>query len=155
KLLPDGGMVADLSTSLVKNTIDEIAEWASSKMSVFSDGEGGGTVADADVQAAVQTVAGKYGWGAGAQWNALSNVHSRQSSWNPNAANPRSTARGLFQKMTSLDVAIESTAPSQAKWGLKYIKHRYGSPASALYFHNRHNHYADGGLVGSIPRASG
>src|SRR5699024_10215271 len=155
KLLPDGGMVADLSTNLVKNTIDEIAEWASSKMSVFSDGEGGGTVADADVQAAVQTVAGKDGWGSGAQWNALSKLIQKESSWNPNAANPRSTARGLFQKMTSIHGAIESTAAGQAKWGLKYIKQRYGSPAAALAFHNRHNHYADGGLVGSITRDSG
>src|SRR5699024_6423068 len=115
-----------------------------SKMSVFSDGEGGGTVADADVQAAVQTVAGKYGWGSGAQWNAFSKLISRESSWNPNAANPRSTARGLFQKMTSIHGAIESTAVGQAKWCLKYIKQRYGSPAAALAFHNRHNHYADG-----------
>src|SRR5699024_6695128 len=41
KLLPDDDMVTDLCNYLDKNNIDEIAEWASSKMSVFSDGEGG------------------------------------------------------------------------------------------------------------------
>src|SRR5699024_5367540 len=155
KLLPDGGMVADLSTNLVKNTIDEIAEWASSKMSVFSDGEGGASDASGDVVGKVRGVADKYGWGSGGQWSALSQLISRESGWKPNAANPRSTARGLFQKMTSIHGAIESSVAGQAEWGLKYIKQRYGSPAAALAFHNRHNHYADGGLVGSITRDSG
>src|SRR5690625_5566244 len=57
--------------------------------------------------------------------------------------------------MTSIHGAIESSAAGQAEWGLKYIKQRYGSPAAALAFHKRHNHYADGGLVGSITRDSG
>src|SRR5699024_3913796 len=75
-----------------------------------------------------------------------------------NAANPRSTARGLFQKMTSIHGAIESSAAGQAEWGLKYIKQRYGSPAAALAFHSRHTHYADGCVVrdsgGVVPPGS-
>src|SRR5699024_6605913 len=112
------------------------------------DNEGGGT---GPVKDQVRDVAAKYGWDSGEQWSALSTLIQRESSWNPNAANPSSSARGLFQKMTSIHGPVESTAAGQAEWGLKYIRDRYYSPRTALDFHNRRGYYADGGLVTANP----
>lgn len=90
---------------------------------------------------AVRSVASNYGWDKGNEWKALVRLVQKESSWNPKAANPTSSARGLFQKMTSLHGAVEKNAKGQAKWGLNYIKKRYGSPSKALAFHLRNNWY--------------
>lgn len=102
---------------------------------------------DSSVQAAVRNVANSYGWGSGRHWDSLSKIINKESSWNPNAANPSSSARGLFQKMTSIHGAVESTPEGQARWGLNYIKGRYGDPEKAWKFHKSHGYYAKGGLV--------
>lgn len=93
------------------------------------------------VKGQVRTVAGKFGWAGGKEWAALVRLVQKESSWNPKAANPTSSARGLFQKMTSIHGGVEGSAAGQAKWGLNYIKGRYGSPSKALAFHNRNNWY--------------
>lgn len=103
---------------------------------------------------AVQNVASKFGWGSGAQWDALYEIISRESGWNPAAANPNSSARGLFQKMTSIHGPLEKTVQGQAQWGLNYIKSRYGLPTSALAFHNANGYYADGGIVPGVAGAA-
>ncbi|WNN93665.1 tape measure protein [Arthrobacter phage CallinAllBarbz] len=95
----------------------------------------------------VRGLAASYGWGGGDQWNALSSIIGKESGWSTKAANPSSSARGLFQKMTSIHGPIEKTAFGQAKWGLNYIKSRYGDPVRAWDHWQRHNSYADGGLV--------
>jgi hypothetical protein len=101
------------------------------------------------VVAAVRAVAARYGWGSGAQWNALSALISHESGWNPSAANPTSSARGLFQKLTSMHGPLESTVGGQAMWGLNYIRGRYGSPAAAWSaWNSRSPHwYDDGGSL--------
>lgn len=106
----------------------------------------------------VREVANRYGWGSGAEWDALDRLIQKESGWNLNAANPNSSARGLFQKMTSIHGPAGSTAQQQAEWGLNYIWNRYGSPSKALAFHNRNNWYHTGGLVrdsgGVVPPGS-
>lgn len=106
----------------------------------------------------VREVANRYGWGSGAEWDALDRLIQKESGWNLNAANPSSSARGLFQKMTSIHGPAGSTAQQQAEWGLNYIWNRYGSPSKALAFHNRNNWYHTGGLVrdsgGVVPPGS-
>ncbi|WP_347031721.1 tape measure protein [Brevibacterium paucivorans] len=104
-------------------------------------------VAAAGVKAQVRAVASTFGWGFGPQWDAIDWIVNRESSWNPRAANPTSSARGLFQKMTSIHGAVESTPAGQAMWGLKYIKSRYGSPTGAMSAWRRKGWYADGGRV--------
>jgi hypothetical protein len=47
------------------------------------------------------------------------------------AANPTSSARGLFQKMTSVNGPLEATLQGQTNWGLNYIGQRYGDPLKA------------------------
>jgi tape measure domain-containing protein len=144
------------ATGIGHNVID----WAIEKVTAIGDFFTGG---DSDggtgpVRDQVRDVAARYGWDSGEQWSALSEIISRESSWNPNAKNPSSSAEGLFQKMTSIHGPVEKTATGQAEWGLKYIKDRYISPRTALDFHNRNGHYADGGLVrdrgGVIPPGS-
>lgn len=95
----------------------------------------------------VRSVAKKFGWGRGSQWSALKELIQAESSWNPNAANPTSSARGLFQKMTSIHGPVEKTAAGQAAWGLNYIKGRYSNPAAAWAFHKRNNYYDNGGYL--------
>ena len=101
------------------------------------------------VVAAVRAVAARFGWGSGAQWNALSTLIGHESGWNPSAANPTSSARGLFQKLTSMNGPIESTVAGQAMWGLNYIRGRYGSPASAwsAWLSRSPHWYDDGGSL--------
>lgn len=72
---------------------------------------------------------------------------ARESSFNPNAANPDSTARGLFQFLdgTRRDYGgskVNWSDPyEQAKAGLKYIKDRYGTPTKALQFWDKNSYY--------------
>lgn len=92
----------------------------------------------------------RYGWSK-ADYAALVELWNRESgdpsagsakvTWNPGAANPKSSARGIAQKMTSIHGPIEKSASGQIAWGLNYIAGRYGNPRNALAFHNRKNWY--------------
>ena len=102
------------------------------------------------VQQRVKKIAALFGWDGGAEWNALYQLIQGESSWDPNAANPSSSARGLFQKMTSLHGPIETTVEGQAKWGLNYIKGAYGDPINAFAkWSSRNPHWYDSG--GDVP----
>lgn len=146
---PLGGAFIDMVAGAGKHLLDAGMEWVRGKVADIGDFLTGGLFSGGSgaVKDAVRGVATGYGWGAGPQWNALSEIIQRESSWNPDAANPSSSARGLFQKMTSLHGPVEGTPEGQARWGLHYIASRYGDPLRALDFHNRNGHYADGGLV--------
>ncbi|WP_348240207.1 transglycosylase SLT domain-containing protein, partial [Salmonella enterica] len=54
-----------------------------------------------DVRGIVQNVAKSFGWGSGPLWDALAWLIGKESSWNPKAQNPKSTAYGLFQFLDS------------------------------------------------------
>lgn len=110
-------------------------------------GRAGRKAGEQKVRDDVQGVANRYGWGSGREWDALSTLIQRESSWNPGARNPNSSAQGLFQKMTSMHGPLETTNAAQAEWGLNYIFNKYGTPSRALAFHDRNNWYADGGRV--------
>lgn len=98
------------------------------------------------VQEAVRAIASRYGWNTGAQWDSILKLVQGESGWNPNAANPTSSARGLFQKMTSLHGPIEPTAGGQALWGLEYLKRAYGTPVNAYAkWSSRSPHWYDTG----------
>jgi len=102
------------------------------------------------VVAAVRSVAARYGWDTGPEWDALAWIIGRESGWNPNAANPSSSARGLFQKLTSVNGALESTVAGQAEWGLGYIHGRYGDPLGAKAWWQSHNWYDQGGVAAGV-----
>ena len=102
----------------------------------------------------------KFGW-ADSQWPSLDNLVTRESGWRPEAANPTSTARGLFQFLKSTWAAYITNKGGppywntdvgwQARGGLDYIRTRYGSPAGAWDFWQRNHWYHKGGPVGMDP----
>ncbi|MDY5585026.1 MAG: G5 domain-containing protein [Arcanobacterium sp.] len=76
-----------------------------------------------------------FGWGDD-QWPYLDQLWQRESGWNQYADNPYSSAYGIPQalpgsKMASAGADWATNPATQIKWGLGYIKSRYGSPAAA------------------------
>ena len=72
------------------------------------------------------------------EWKALFTLWDRESRWDYTADNPRSSAYGIPQM---LKMPKDTPMTKQIDLGLKYIKHRYGSPSKALAFHNNHGWY--------------
>ena len=70
------------------------------------------------------------------QFGCLDSLWTRESNWNPYADNPTSSAYGIPQslpgeKMASAGSDWATNPVTQIKWGLGYIRDRYGSPCSA------------------------
>lgn len=72
---------------------------------------------------------------------------SRESSLNPNAKNPKSSAAGYFQ---FLDATRKNYGGNKVNWndpnvqvnaGLQYIIDRYGTPEDALAFWDKNKWY--------------
>jgi hypothetical protein len=101
--------------------------------------------AKSDIKEQVRDIASKHDWGDGKQWEALDWIIQKESSWNPNAQNPKSTAFGLFQwlDMTRKAYNCPKTADVaiQTECGIKYIKARYGDPVEAKKFHQAKGWY--------------
>lgn len=149
---PAAGMMVDAAKGVGLKAFEDLKEWASGKLSAvgdFAKDVWSNITGSGSVQEQVRKVAEGFGWGDvnGNQWRSLNELIRRESSWNPNAANPSSSARGLFQKMTSVHGPLEGTVAGQAGWGLNYIRSRYGNPQAAINHHDRRGWYADGGLV--------
>jgi hypothetical protein len=75
-------------------------------------------------------------WSVSRQFKYLNWLWERESSWNKYAYNPYSGAYGIPQalpgsKMASAGPNWRSNAATQIRWGLRYIKARYGSPRRA------------------------
>ena len=67
------------------------------------------------------------------QFRYLNMLWSRESSWNVHASNPYSGAYGIPQavpgsKMATAGPNWTGSARTQIRWGMRYIKSRYGSP---------------------------
>ncbi len=77
---------------------------------------------------------GKLG-GSGSEFTCLENLWGKESGWNPNAQNPRSTAYGIPQFLNSTwagtGIAKTSDGYRQIDAGLIYIENRFGSPCGA------------------------
>jgi len=88
-----------------------------------------------DPRGAGRQLAAVYGW-TGRQWTCLEQLWTRESRWNYQAKNPSSGAYGIPQalpgeKMATAGKDWRSNPATQIRWGLRYIKGRYGSPCSA------------------------
>jgi murein DD-endopeptidase MepM/ murein hydrolase activator NlpD len=149
-----GDKIKDMVTGF-KDKLSSAAASAGNFVSGIAHGALDAITGGNGVKSDVRAVAKAYGWDKGAEWDAISYIVSHESGWNPNAANPGSSARGLFQKMTSIHGPIEKTAAGQAKWGLNYIAGRYGDPLAAERFWKSHGNYADGGVVPEGPVSGG
>ena len=97
----------------------------------------------ADYQAyAYDLVLNKYLWSE-SDYQALVNLWERESNWNANAHNKSSGAHGIPQSLPASKMSSEGSdyytnGYTQIRWGLKYIKERYGSPSKAWkHFQNK------------------
>jgi hypothetical protein len=100
----------------------------------------------------------KMGWGAD-QWGALQSLWNGESGWRFNALNASSGAYGIPQslpasKMASAGADWKSNPATQIRWGLDYIRGRYGSPSAAYSaWQGRSPHWYGGG--GRVPAYAG
>jgi hypothetical protein len=84
---------------------------------------------------AADFAASQYGWGAD-QFQCLDQLWQKESGWSYTAYNAGSGATGIPQslpgsKMATAGADWETSAATQIKWGLGYIKGSYGTPCSA------------------------
>ncbi len=80
------------------------------------------------------------------QFSCLDSIYNNESGWDPHADNPTSSAYGIPQalpgsKMASAGPNWANDPATQIKWGLGYIKDRYGSPCSAWSFKQSNGWY--------------
>lgn len=80
------------------------------------------------------------------QFHCLDSLWTRESNWNHRAQNPSSGAYGIPQalpagKMSGVGSDWRSNPTTQIRWGLKYIKGRYGKPCGAWGHFRSHNWY--------------
>lgn len=116
---------------------------------VMVDYEGDGvhaTPAEAQSIARQMIASGYKTWDNENDWQALVWIWDHESGWRWNADNPSSDAYGIPQalpgsKMASAGDDWKDNAATQIKWGLDYIKGRYGSPSQAKQFWLTHNWY--------------
>lgn len=78
----------------------------------------------------------RFHWRPRHQFRSLRKLWDRESSWNVHASNPYSGAYGIPQavpgsKMASAGGNWRNSARTQIRWGLRYIRSRYGSPRRA------------------------
>ncbi|HKU04268.1 MAG TPA: hypothetical protein VJQ80_15785 [Arthrobacter sp.] len=99
----------------------------------------------AAAKAYAASILASYGWGPG-EMTALNTLWEKESNWRTTATNASSGAYGIVQslpasKMASAGADWQTNYQTQIKWGLNYIKERYGSPSAALAFHLANNWY--------------
>ncbi|MGE5828678.1 MAG: transglycosylase SLT domain-containing protein [Micromonosporaceae bacterium] len=81
-----------------------------------------------------------------AQMPALDKLWTHESNWNERARNPSSGAYGIPQALPATKLATagadwRTNPATQIKWGLSYIKARYGTPSNTWAFWQAHNWY--------------
>ncbi|MEV5892685.1 lytic transglycosylase domain-containing protein [Nonomuraea fuscirosea] len=86
-------------------------------------------------KATARSMLASFGFGAD-QWGCLERLWQKESGWNERAMNRYSGAYGIPQslpggKMASAGSDWQTNAATQIKWGLGYIKGRYGTPCGA------------------------
>lgn len=78
----------------------------------------------------------KYRWTSTTQFTCLSNLWQRESNWRHTSHNRYSGAHGIPQalpgsKMATAGADWRTNPKTQIRWGLSYVKGRYGSPCGA------------------------
>ncbi|MGW5681048.1 aggregation-promoting factor C-terminal-like domain-containing protein [Nonomuraea sp. NPDC003754] len=95
----------------------------------------GSTPSPGSNKAVAKEMLAGFGFGAD-QWGCLEKLWQKESGWNERAMNRYSGAYGIPQslpgsKMASAGADWQTNAATQIKWGLGYIKGRYGTPCGA------------------------
>ncbi|MDU0968844.1 MAG: G5 domain-containing protein [Actinomycetaceae bacterium] len=89
-----------------------------------------------DAQQMALAILPEFGFSAD-QFSCLQTLWTRESGWSSTATNPSSGAYGIPQalpgsKMASVGADWRTNPATQIRWGLGYIKGRYGTPCQAL-----------------------
>ncbi|MGV9774224.1 aggregation-promoting factor C-terminal-like domain-containing protein [Streptosporangium sp. NPDC003464] len=123
-----------ITSALAVSTTATVAQASSASASAAAARQGNRAIAAPMVSAR--------GWAKG-QFGCLSRLWTRESNWDHRARNRSSGAYGIPQalpggKMASAGSDWRTNPKTQIKWGLTYIKKRYGSPCGAwAHFQSR------------------
>jgi TP901 family phage tail tape measure protein len=155
-LLGSGPVLRSAVKTIFGNITGLMKKGGSLVTGLFGDIGGSIGLGDSSVRGSAQQYAQLYmktlGFGP-SQWPALKALWMGESGWNPLAHNASSGAHGIPQSLPASKMASEGSdymtnAATQIRWGLKYIKSRYGSPASAYSaWLNRSPHWYDAGGI--------
>ena len=93
------------------------------------------SLSESDPRDIARALLPEYGFSV-SEFGCLDSLWTRESNWTVTADNPTSSAYGIPQslpgsKMASVGPDWETNPVTQIKWGLGYIRDRYGSPCSA------------------------
>lgn len=115
--------------------------------------------ATSGTQAIAQSLMPQYGFSGADQWSALQQMWTRESGWSPfadtrktglDAPDAHTFAYGIPQARPATklplagrpaDLGGQSDATAQIKWGLGYIRGRYGDPVKAWAFWQTNGYY--------------
>lgn len=102
-------------------------------------------LSQADPRAIARALLGDFGFGP-EQFGCLDTLYMGESGWRVDADNPTSSAYGIPQalpgyKMASAGADWATNPVTQIRWGLGYIRDRYGSPCGAMSFKSGHGWY--------------
>ena len=132
------------STDDRRTTVDQL------KVSALADSRGTARtkverIRSADPKELARALMPEYGMSS-AEFGCLDNIWSQESGWNIHADNPSSSAYGIPQalpgsKMSSAGPDWANNAETQIRWGLGYIRDRYGSACGAWGFKSGHGWY--------------
>jgi hypothetical protein len=101
------------------------------------------TLSEGDPRDIARALLPAYGFSSD-QFSCLDSLYVSESDWRVDADNPTSSAYGIPQALTQLhDLPADymTSAESQIRWGLEYIKDTYGTPCSAWSFKQGNNWY--------------
>ncbi len=94
------------------------------------------TLSEADPRDIARALLPVYGFSSD-QFSCLDALYVSESDWRIDADNPTSSAYGIPQALTQLHelpADYMTSAESQIRWGLEYIRDTYGTPCSAWDF---------------------
>jgi hypothetical protein len=122
------------------------AESSSSSTTTSTDTDTAtGELSPSAAQTVAQELMPSYGFSVSTQWTCLLDIWNQESGWEWDAENA-SGAFGIPQSLPASDMASAGSdymtdATTQIKWGLGYIKDRYGSPCAAWDFEEANGYY--------------
>ena len=103
------------------------------------------SLSDEDPRTIARALLAEFGFSAD-QFGCLDSLWTSESGWRVTADNPNSSAYGIPQalpgsKMSSAGADWATNPVTQIRWGLGYIRDRFGSPCSAWSFKQSHGWY--------------
>jgi hypothetical protein len=133
-----------------RSTADRRPRTDRTKARVLSDQAGAAVTRSEDLRAAdpkslARALMPKYGLSS-SEFSCLESLWEKESGWSVTADNPTSSAYGIPQalpgsKMSSAGSDWENNPETQIRWGLGYIRDRYGSACSAWGHSQANNWY--------------